>query len=128
MKRSKNERENETLLVEIALARCEQSHLLFGVRVEERSSRVWAVTWSFLIQESSAHRERYADTEIQGSITLASEYPGCPGCGAGSVVVCGCPEGRVTCWGGQPENICAWCGARGRPSGTMDRLRTRGDV
>lgn len=96
----------------IALCKCKESHKVYGVRFEKVSSKRWKYTWAFKIKESSAQREGYDGTEIDGTIEPASDYPGCPYCGSKYFVICQC--GKLNCNTSDGKTFkCEWCGLEG---------------
>ena len=93
----------------ILLQRCSRTKRTFANRVEERSPGKWYKTWAFPIRESRIRSEGYDRSAINGQLYTAEEYPGCPDCGSPSSVRCGnCM--RLTCWHGEKEMHCQWCG------------------
>ncbi len=96
----------------VAVCKCKETHKIYGVRFEKVSEGHWKYTWAFPMKESTAKREGYDGTLIDGLIEPAEEYPGCPYCGSRYFVVCAC--GKLNC------NIstgnaftCEWCGFTG---------------
>lgn len=94
----------------ILLQKCSQTKKTFGNRVEERSPGKWYKNWAFPIRESKARNEGYDKSSINGMLYSAEEHPGCPYCGSRSSVLCGTCK-RLTCWHGEKEMSCQWCGA-----------------
>jgi hypothetical protein len=95
--------------VVILMARCSRNQRSFGIRVEEKKSGHWVADWAFAIEETSAEREGYDQSEIRGAFNFANTYPGCPHCQAPSVFQCVC--GEVACWDGESLTVtCPWCG------------------
>ena len=96
----------------VALCKCPESHRIYGVRFEQMEEGGWRYTWAFPIRSSSARREGYDSTIIDGYIQMAEGYPGCPYCGSKAFIICGC--GRLNCdvlTGGKFK--CGWCGQGG---------------
>lgn len=93
----------------ILLQRCSQTRRTFANRVEERAPGKWYKNWAFPIKDSRAKNEGYDKSVIRGMLYTAEEYPGCPDCGCRSSVHCGTCN-RLTCWHGEKEMTCQWCG------------------
>lgn len=113
---------------EVLTARCRQDANLFGLRVEERPD-AWYVTWSFPIDETSARREKYEETVINGTIQIDPGFPVCARCAADTFVQCGVC-GRLSCWmRGDPAWFCKWspCTGSGAPRGEIRSLTAQGD-
>lgn len=97
----------------IAMCKCKEAKgRTYGVRFQ-RDGFGWKYTWAFKMNESSAKREGYNDTQIMGNIEPEEEYPGCPYCKTKYFVVCGSCQ-HLNC------NIslgtvftCEWCGHTG---------------
>ena len=107
-------------------ARCGGRDRLFGVRMEELGRGRWAATWAFSLREDVAKREGYDARTLEGSFEVASGYPGCPYCEAGSFYVCGCEV--VVCWNGVDQVVtCPSCGSTGELSGGATVIRGGGD-
>jgi len=99
----------------VALCRCKETHKTYGVRFEKVSEGNWKYTWAFKIKESSAKREGYDGTIIDGRIFPDEEYPGCPYCGEKYFVVCSC--GKLNCHTHNSGLFkCEWCGLEGELS------------
>ena len=94
----------------ILLQKCSQTKKTFANRVEERSTGSWYKNWAFPIKDSRAKKEGYDKGSINGMLYTAEEYPGCPDCGSRSSVRCSTCR-RLTCWNGETEMTCQWCGA-----------------
>jgi hypothetical protein len=113
---------------EVLIARCRQDAALYGLRAEERTDS-WYVTWSFRIDETSARREKYEETVINGTIQVDPGVPACARCTADRFVQCGLC-GRVTCWNsGDPAWFCKWspCTGSGTPTGQIQSIAAQGD-
>jgi len=100
------------LNAKIVIARCSKNQKSFGIRIEQRG-RDWVRTWAFPLDERKAAREGYS---ASSSVTLSGaddDYPGCPHCGSGGIVLCGCE--KIGCAGGirsytdYEEYTCPWC-------------------
>lgn len=103
------EKANEAVVV---LAKCGSNHKIYGMRTEKVGVDQWLFTWAFPIKESSAKREQYDKTTVNGSIGFSDEYPGCPYCGGRNITVCSC--GHIGCT--IIKNgiyTCEWCGSQG---------------
>jgi hypothetical protein len=112
---------------DVALVRCVKGQGLFGMRIEERSPSSWWMTWAFCMNESRSTREDYSSTQIQGSLSTAESWPGCPYCGNQQVVQCG-QCAKLTCWTDSTrDSTCAWCGSTGTVEAEIDSLETGGD-
>ena len=112
----------------IAMCKCKESKgRTYGVRFQ-RDGSGWKYTWAFKMNESSAKREGYNDTQIMGIIEPDENYPGCPYCQTKYFVVCGACQ-HLNC------NIntgsiftCEWCGNSGTLSGFYgDGIASGGD-
>ena len=101
----------------IAMCKCKEAiGKTYGVRFQ-RSGADWKYTWAFEMEESSAKREGYDNTEIMGNIYPDKEYPGCPWCGARAFVVCGrCHNLNCNVSAGGAFK-CEWCGMVGELGG-----------
>ena len=97
----------------IAMCKCKEvkGHT-FGVRFQ-RDGATWRYTWAFKMNENSAKREGYNDTQIMGNIFPDEEYPGCPYCSAKYFVICGACQ-HLNC-NTSIGNLftCEWCGNTG---------------
>ena len=112
--------------VVIVVGRCSQTKEGLGIRFEELSPGKWVANWCFAIKEASAKREGYNNTRISGTFEFADGYPGCPHCGVGSFVRCGCD--KLGCWDGEsPTFTCPFCNASGEVTGSVDNLSAGGD-
>jgi hypothetical protein len=98
------------------MAKCSKTNKAFGIRIEQRG-RDWVRTWAFPIDERKAKREGFDANTVTGSMDADDDYPGCPHCGSGGFVQCGC--GKIGCAGGlqdhgdYAEYTCPWCGEYG---------------
>ena len=92
----------------VILTKCKKDHGLFGIRAQQEGD-AWYATWAFKMTEKTAANEKFGETEISGSIYVTTEYPSCPYCGAKGFFQCeDC--GKITCWDGENETVCEWCG------------------
>ena len=96
----------------IAVCKCKETKKTYGVRFE-KFGEYWKYTWAFPVEESSAKRQGYEDTELKGGLIPDAKYPGCPYCGAKYFVVCGDCH-KLNCNIGN-SNIfrCEWCNEEG---------------
>lgn len=112
----------------IAMCKCkEKKGRTYGVRFQRNGSG-WKYTWAFEMNESSAKREGYNDTQLMGAIEPDVEYPGCPYCGTSYFVVCGRCQ-HLNC-SVSTSNIftCEWCGLSGTLGGFCgDGIASGGD-
>lgn len=111
---------------EIVICRCGKTKTLFAIRAEEKSNQKWDVDWAFPITEKRAKSEKYIGNTIEGSFIFTEMYPGCPTCGNSGIFSCG-TCGKITCWDGSKQVICAHCGASSIIMGTISQLETGGD-
>jgi hypothetical protein len=112
--------------VAIAVARCTHSRSHFGVRIELKAISTWVADWAFALKESSARKEGYDRTRIEGRFCIGDAYPGCPFCSARSLVQCEC--GRVSCLADNSTvSRCPWCGHEGHAGGQASSLGVGSD-
>lgn len=95
----------------VVMAKCRKSKMPFGIRIEKRMDNVWYCNWAFKLSEKAALNEGYDNVMISGKVDIDDEYPGCPYCSTGGWFTCSC--GKLTCYGGESEVTCAWCGSSG---------------
>jgi|GEM_PF-1412950 hypothetical protein len=124
--------ESENVIVN---ARCTRNGGLFEIKFEFRNG-IWEAINSIIIMEKphvvTAPRiptfhptTQILPTEIRGTISIGSDYPGCPYCRNRSFFLCGC--GRLCCYDGVDRyGYCQWCHTRGRLAGKIKSLK--GDV
>lgn len=93
----------------VIMAKCRRDGRTFGVRMEKKPDNVWHSTWAFPISAQAAGREGYDADTVSGKMTVDSEYPGCPYCGARSWFRCSC--GKLNCWADESTTTCQWCGS-----------------
>ena len=107
----------------VILTKCRQDGQLFGIRSEQREDGAWYATWAFKVSERTASREKFGDTEISGNVYITTEYPSCPYCNAKGFFQCS-ECGKTTCWDGEDETVCKWCGNAAETSaeGSFDAL------
>lgn len=115
---------------DVVVSRCARTNQHYGMRVEEQSA-LWVVTWAFPMSPSSAARQRQQGAAIEGGISCAGSFPGCPHCGAQGFVRCGGCE-AITCSANPApgaEFRCAWCGNEGLiAEEPINSLQGRGDL
>jgi len=110
----------------IVMAKCQSKKLPFGMRFEEESRNVWAVTWAFPLKGQSGQREGYDSNTIDGSIQFHDDWPGCPHCENESAFLCICE--KLNCHDRSESGSCAWCGNTAELGGTVTSLRGGGDI
>ena len=112
--------------VVVVVARCSRDRgRAFGVRCEWSEGASWSAAWAFALRESAAAREGYGQS-VEGGLSMDAGYPGCPSCERGGLAVCG-SCGGASCWGGEPERSCPWCGTRFRVDRPITHMRAGGD-
>ena len=112
----------------IIICKCSSCKKVFGMRTEETGYRQWMVNWAFPISDKRVKSEKYDLNRIEGSFSLASEYPGCPYCGNRSFFSCG-KCGKLTCWDSNTVEVtCSYCGVIDKISGTISSIDVGGDV
>jgi hypothetical protein len=112
--------------VVIVMGRCSKTHRSYGMRFEEKEPGYWLLSWTFAMKEDASRKEGYDQSTITGGFGLDPEYPGCPHCGASSLVKCAC--GKVGCWDQESTTFtCPWCHNTGEIRGTIDSLSAGGD-
>ncbi|GAB2618144.1 hypothetical protein Aab01nite_31790 [Paractinoplanes abujensis] len=110
------------------ISRCSTARQPFGIRLEETGRRNWMVTWAFPVKESTAGKEGYDRSSIDGSFSTTDDYPGCTSCGATSLVLCNNCS-KLGCWrGDQRVYTCPWCGSSGVVEGEITSLQAGRDV
>jgi hypothetical protein len=93
----------------IIRAKCKVSKESFYIRAEKQG-KSWFFTWAFKLSDRSSKNEGYDNTNISGSISLTSGYPGCPNCSAKSFTQCGSCK-KIACYIGNEEQVtCPHCG------------------
>jgi hypothetical protein len=118
--------------VVIIMARCSQTKQSFGIRLEEKSPNCWIADWAFSVQEITAKKEGYDNSEVVGSFSVDVAYPGCPYCQSNSFCLCGgnsffecnkisCDDERAS------DYICPWCNNKVVTDGSITSLRAGGD-
>jgi hypothetical protein len=94
---------------------------------------VWEAQDAFELTEERA-QQGYGQGAITGSISISSDYPGCPYCGSQSLFLCSsCDD--LNCLGdavdeedGRISAVCASCGRRGYLMGPVRELDGFDDV
>lgn len=110
----------------VVAANCQSNGKGFGIRLEELSERRWEADWAFAIETTKAKREGYTSFKAAGDINIGASYPGCPHCGAVSLVVCQC--GGVTCHDPAVRiSKCPRCGNKGEVGGQVNSIHVGGD-
>lgn len=69
-----------TLNAFVGIAKCPDTKELYGVRIEERQSKMIA-TWAFRIKPEIARKEGYKEQVFPAGLIYDSAYPVCPYCG-----------------------------------------------
>lgn len=113
----------------IAMCKCKEAKgRTYGVRFQRDGSSSWKYTWAFEMNESSAKREGYNDTQIMGNIDPDESYPGCPYCKTKYFVICGACQ-HLNCNIGTGNLFtCEWCGNTGMLGGFYgDGIASGGD-
>lgn len=94
----------------VIIAKCKHNGSIFGIRTE-KTEKGWLSNWAFVINDAAASSEGYDKTKITGAISTTKEYPGCPHCGSPGFFQCyHC--GKITCWNGEQQVTCKWCGTK----------------
>lgn len=78
------------LNVVIIIAQCSRSGHRMGIRLEEKSRKLWVADWAFKVKESIASKEGYDKTRVDGQFEFSIDFPGCPYCESHSFVLCDC--------------------------------------
>lgn len=93
----------------VILMRCKKNKALSGIRVQKMEDDNWWMTWAFGISEKSAKNEGFSQHYSLKGMCGTSDYPGCPYCKSPGFVVCGNCN-NLTCYDGEKNITCAWCG------------------
>lgn len=118
---------NQTPNVVIVMSRCSRSKDSFGIRFEQNFQGNWVTDWAFPAKETLGRKEGYDKNEIKGSITLDTQYPGCPHCHDTSIVLCTTCN-KVSCYDGSSNRVtCPWCNTGNSVGGYIQGLRGGGD-
>jgi hypothetical protein len=105
----------------ISTVRCAKTAKWAAIRFERAGDSVWTATWCFAIKESSAKREGYETTKMDGRFGMSPEFPGCPECGAKQFFLCSC--GKLACWNGEERRVtCPWCRQSGELAGEITSI------
>lgn len=111
----------------VVLARCGSTPVVFGIRMQHDGSAAWLATWAFAISAARATREGYTQTKLAGSFVLATQYPGCPGCGSVSFAQCFTCK-ALGCWSGVDRNWkCPTCGDVITLNSTISEMKAGSD-
>jgi hypothetical protein len=104
------------LNAKVIMAKCSSTGKAFGIRIEQRGGD-WVRTWAFPLDEGKAKHEGFDANTVSGSLNAVAGYPGCPHCGDGSFVQCGCKKigcgGGIRHYGDHADYTCPWCGSAG---------------
>lgn len=95
----------------VILAKCTRQPTTYGIRIQSDDGETWLKTWAFPVDMNRARREGYGQDQISGYYFVDESFPGCPYCGAKQVISCNICH-RASCWNGETEMDCAWCGNR----------------
>jgi hypothetical protein len=96
------------------MAVCPEAKKHYGITVDYLTRNSFKLVWAFKVDPEKAHREGYDEKNVNGSITLDDNYPGCPYCKSKQLFFCSC--GAIMCWHGQRVVTCSKCGASGEIS------------
>lgn len=99
------------------MAACEESKQYFGITVDKVCNGRYKFVWPFKIDKERAHREGYDSKNVNGTVELDAEYPGCPYCGEKRFVICSNCH-HFFCWHGQSHVTCPNC----KSSGTITNV------
>jgi hypothetical protein len=112
--------------VVVVMARCCQSHRIYGIRIEEKNHEEWCADWAFAIPEQQARKEGYESSAIRGTFEIDDAFPGCPHCHNPGFFRCRC--GKVGCWDEVTRKVtCPWCGANLTLGGSITGLDVNDD-
>ena len=104
--------------------RCTRGKRPYGVRVQKTGGD-WVRTWAYEMTEAQMKHEGYDQTSVNGSLSVTSEYPGCPHCGTMGFVQCGRCH-KMTCYNGETALTCQWCGTMMDNLVSADRFDVEG--
>ena len=91
------------------VAECPNEKKPYGITVDPISDKEFKFVWAFKISREGASREGFDKKKVHGSIQYDANYNGCPYCGAKGFFQCA-ECGKTTCWNGESETVCEWCG------------------
>lgn len=96
----------------VVMATCQQTRKAFGITVR-RIGKDFEFIWAFKINPGSAAREGFNKNKVNGNISNAAEYPGCPHCYATTWFQCG-KCSRFVCMNPDQRVVkCPECGNEG---------------
>lgn len=91
------------------LAKCSKTKKYFGISVNPNGRNNYSFVWAFPIDPHQAHKEGFDTQHVHGSITLDSNYNGCPHCGETGFFICGVC-GMLACYNGNSSKVvCPHC-------------------
>jgi hypothetical protein len=93
------------------MAVCPKANKHYGITVDYLAEDSFRFVWAFKVDPEKAHREGYDTTNVNGTVTLDDEYPGCPYCKSHQFIFCTC--GAIICWNGEEKVTCPKCGFTG---------------
>lgn len=105
------------------LAQCEETKQPFGITVDP-IGRSLKFVWAFKIDKAKAHREGFDSKTVNGTISLDTNFPGCPYCQEKRFYICGNCK-TVVCWHGQERVTCPNCHQSGKIE-TVESLELKG--
>lgn len=89
------------------LAECEETRKSFGITIDPKGRNLRFI-WAFKIDRSKAQHEGFAGRSVNGTISLDTNFNGCPHCGSKRFYICdNCKT--VVCWHGQERVTCPHC-------------------
>ena len=89
------------------LAECEETRKSFGITIDPKGRNLRFI-WAFKIDRSKAQHEGFAGRSVNGTISLDTNFNGCPHCGSKRFYICdNCKT--VVCWHGQERVTCPYC-------------------
>lgn len=94
----------------VLLFKCGKANREYGVRIQTTPDNDWERTWAFEITPKIAKSEGFDKNKVKGNLYATDDYPGCPYCGADGFVQCSKCK-KISCWDGEKNLTCAWCGA-----------------
>ena len=95
----------------VVLVKCTRRPMTYGIRMQTEDGESWHKTWAFPVDENRAGKEGYGQQSIEGYYFNDDSFPGCPCCGAKQIIFCSSCH-RASCWNGETDMNCAWCGQR----------------
>jgi len=92
----------------VLTVKCAATQKLFGMRVQKFDDS-WVSTWAFKLSDETAKSEKYDKGQVNGSIYLGEEYPGCPYCRRRGFIQCGACK-KLFDWDGETQKVtCVNC-------------------